>query len=499
MPTNATSFSGPTHVMALTHPFVTPAYRKVGGIPLLIDILARDYFGSDLWRAKNDGIIPTKRGLFLGNVGVGKSALVKIAAVRMIMMSAGFGPMHAVINDYKSEANDSEYAKLSAVTQSVVFRMAAMSFNPFEARLYIDKNDEINILGIMNMAEVLAEFSKKSSLSSVESVANTIALRIMFDMDKVTWEPAQLEKLTRAITVQQIDSHYNQIDERLVTRLTTRAEQLEDTVLRELTMRQIDLYGSAQNNYRVEEIQAAGVQVSNYYHNLLYGKTGAMFGSTHSMYDLYTQRVVTKDWRGLTLEAETLLRTIDNSIRTTAIENNRMDLLPHLNVDDEMHRPMDNLAYAKSTAFLSEIQRSTPTVDLGASHRLASIRRGGEGSELYGYGETIINNLGFALLGRQQNDPVALKELAERFRLKTANKNALTTLPARCFILVLGEKEPARLVRSFATPSEIAILPTNQANDYILDRPNAYNESHLRRYADENGFVLVPPSESKVG
>lgn len=498
MAMKATSFSAPTHVMALTHPFITPAYHRAGGIPILIDALSRDYNGGDFWRLKDEGVINTKAGIIVGNVGHGKSALIKITVLRLMMMSAGFKSMRTVINDYKSEANESEYGKLSAIAQSVVFRMASMSVNPFETRLFLDNNKKLNILGILNMAELLAEFSKRSFLSSVEKVALAIGLGIMLNMNEVTWTPATLEKLMRDLSRAQIKGHYDQIDERLAKQLNARAGKLVNPELLKITLQQIALLTSAADNYDPKEIQDAGVKVSQYYHNLLYGQYGAMFGSTHSMYDLYTQRTVTKDWRGLAPDAETLLRTIDNIIRMTAIENERKDLLPHLNVDDEVHRPMENLVYAKNAAYLSEIARSTSTLYLSATHRLASIRKGGVGSELFGFGETVINNLGFGILGKQQNDPVVLNELADRFRLTSANKNALTTLPPRHFIYVLGDKEPPHLVRTFATPMEIEILPTNQANDYMLDRPNPFNDRDVFRYAEENGFVYVPPRESAV-
>lgn len=495
----ATSFSTPTHVMALTHPFITPAHRRAMGLPYVLDAYSRDWIGCDFWRMKNEGIINTKWGIFLGNVGHGKSAAMKLLILRLLMMSAGYGEMHAVINDYKSEGNDSEYGKLSEVTQSVVFRLASMQFNPFETRLYIDRNKELNILGILNMAELLAEFGKRDFLASDESVALSIAMYYMIEMPEETWEPGLVEKLTRSLTDDQIKDYYRKVDTSLRNRLFARADLLKDNrELYEETMQKIRLYTNAADNFSPAEIQAAGSRVSFYLHTLLYGKTGSIFGSSHSLYELYTQRTSTRDWRNLTFDAETLLRTMDNIIRLTAIENDRQDLIPDLNADDEMHRPMENLVFAKSNAYLSEVARSTKTLYLSATHRLASIRKGGVGSDKYGYGETIINNLGFAMLGKQQKDAVALNELAERYRLTTANKNGLTSLPPRFFVMVLGEKEPPRLVQTFATPSELQILPTNQMNDYMLDRPDPFNESDIKRFAEENGFDYIPPSENLV-
>lgn len=492
MSTKASSFSAPTHTMALLHGFASPAYTKAGGIPLFMDVLSRDYTGSDFWRMKDNGDINTKWGIVVGNVGQGKSAAMKILIMRLLCASAGFNNLRAWINDYKSEANESEYSKLSKVTQSVVFRMAEMSVNPFESRLFLDKDKKVNYLGLFNMGELLAEFGKKSQLTSVESVGLTIVLSIMFNMSEEYWAPDLIEKLSRSITKEQITSYYRTIDNSLIKKLRARAAEHSGTKLAEDSLRQAMQYANAADNYSIEEIQNAAVQVSFYYHNILHGKNGMIFGSSHSMYDLYVQKTVTRDWRGLDPDAETLLRIIDNIIQMTAIDNNRTDLLPHLNADDEMHRPMDVFAYAKSTAYKSEIARSTFTVNLSATHRLASIRKGAVGSELYRYGDTIINNLGFGLIGKQQNDPVVLNELADRFRLTKANKNALPGLPPRHFVYVLGDKERPRLVRTFATPSEIEVLPTNQANDYVLDRPNPYNERDIVRYAEENGFALQP-------
>lgn len=519
MSIKASVFSGPTNVMANGHPFVGQAYADSDGIPIGIDVDTRQVVCVDFWQLRMMHIINTKFGIVFGDVGYGKSTLLKVLAIRTMVMSAGYSWMRTLINDYKPEADESEYGKFSAIVRSKIFKMAEMSFNPFEARLFNAKDNRAYELGILDMARVIAEFSKSDVLQGYQTTALRIGLSIMLMTPEEFWEPALLFKVVGSITAEQIANYHMKLDRRLHEQMQERLanlrkvkqdhaeawdEEATKTSLSELAIiddlkksevmklsdSEVLALATAKDNYYVREIQIAGSQVQAMGYDFLEGPVGTMIGHKNSLYDLYTQRATTKDWRGLLPEAQRFARIIDNNFRISMIEGNRADLLPHLELDDEKHKSMDDMTYARVNAFTTEIARGTHMVSLSASHRPDSIRKGAVGSEQWKLGETIINNQGFAFLAHQQNVSSILNELGDRYRLGDLQKD-LPYLAPYTFIATFGPTEPPRKIRVFVTPLEYDMIQTDSATDVILNRPDVMNADDLRRYADQNGIVYI--------
>ena len=482
----------PTNVLAMGHPFIVPRHTPSPGVLIGINALSKEPEYFDPWAMKDLGILSSMFGIFLGLIGHGKSAAMKIIAIRLMLFAAGYQMMRTVINDYKPEGKESEYGAFSRICRSKVFQMAEMRVNPFEPRLYESRGEGAYELGILEMAEMLCEFAKKADLKGHENTSLRVALYTMLQHDSRMWSPGLLNKLVRSITADQINAYFSNLDNKLDSQLTRRLEHIGGPTQRAIAQEKIRQLVYAQDNHDLAEIQAAGDYVSTLLGDILTGSHAKMFGDTHSLYDTLTQRAVTKDWRGMDPEAETLMRIIDTRIKTSAIENGQIDLLPHIEIDDEKHKAMDNLVYARSHSFFSEISRGTHTCNLSATHRFDSMRKGGAGSELYNLANTIINNLGFVFIGRQVDDQKVLNELQDRYELSNADTKALTVLPKRTFGMKLGETEPLRYVRFFATPNEMAMLGTNSATDRMVHRPDVFNPQQIEQFAKENNIALHP-------
>jgi hypothetical protein len=488
---NASVFSAPTNVMALGHPFISPGYNNILGVPIGIDVRSRKLVYFDPMLLKNAGLINSAYGIVIAPIGYGKSATLKIISCRLMMIAAGYDRPRTMINDYKPEGKESEYSAFSRVFRSKVFSIASMSINPFEAKLYMDSAKQSYELGILGTAEAMAEFAKKDALSGYENTALRTAVHAMLQLNEAMWSPHVLYKLMRSLSAEQIATYFDRLDKKLESQLEARISRIQDSGLKNTALDQAKELVGARDNHSYDEIKSASDRNSTYLGNILTGSYADMFGDTHSLYATYTQRAVTKDWRGLDPEAETLMRTIDTRIKVSAVENNRTDLLPHIELDDEKHKSMDNMVYAKSHAYLSEIARGTHTTNLSATHRFNSIRKGAVGSELYNLGNTIINNLGFAFIGQQVDDPKILDELQDRYHLSNNDTKALTMLPKYTFGLKLGEGEPIRFIKIFATPQEMEILKTDGSTDRMIDRPDVYSPEQIERYARENGIDYI--------
>lgn len=488
---NASVFSGPTDILALGHPFASVAYNETPGVPIGIDARSHALVYFDPWLLKNAGLIHSPFGMFTGPKGFGKSTAMKCIFLRLMTLAAGFDAMQSAINDYKPEGLLSEYDPVSKVSQSEVFKMSDMRVNPFEPSLYRSVNNTTYELGILGTSEAICSFANNADLRGDDNTAHRIGIYAMLQYDEMFWSLPTLFKCLRSISDRQIDAYYDSLDSKLQSQLVARLDSVKTQEVRTSVESEIKQIVQASDNRDYKSIKAAANNVAAMLGKVLTGSYANMFGDDHSLYRMLTQPVVTKDWRGIEPEAEKLMRILDTRIKISAIENNRTDLLPHVEVDDEKHKSMDNIVYARSHSYFSEIARGTHTCNLSATHRFDSIRRGGVGSELYGLGETIINNLGFVFIGRQNDDPKILDELQTRYNLSNADTRQLTELPPYTFGLKVGETERIRFVRIFVTPNELEVVKTNAATDRMIKRPDVYNTAQLKMFAEANGIDFV--------
>lgn len=474
--------------MALGHPFVSPIVNQVPGVPIGINIVSKERVRFHPWELKQRGIMLTSFGTVLGDVGTGKSSLLKLIAFRLMMLSAGYDMLRVAINDYKPEGKDSEYESLTRVARSKVFHMGSMGVNPFARELFITEDGTLYELGLLDVAQAICEFSKENSLTGEEHTALRVGIMLMLEMDVLFRSPHSLEKALRSMTDADIVAYFGNLDGRLRNQLTKRMESVKDAEIKGMFTQQIEKMVTRPDTFEPGVVRRAAHKVATYLSTVLYGSYANMFGDSHSLYDMYTQRVVTKDWRNVREDAEKLMRIIDTTIKITAVENNRIDLLPHLEIDDEKHKSMDNLVYARSNAYMSEIARSTHICNMSATHRLDSIRKGDVNGELYRLGQTIINNQGFVFLGKQKNDPVALNELRDRYRLTYEQRNMLPIMPPWHFIMVLGDTDKPQVMRTFVTPLELAAMQTNEATYRMNRRPDPQSDANMREFARLNGL-----------
>lgn len=492
-----------TSLTAMAHGFIGSASTAFGrGVAFGINTRTQEVEYFNPWAMKEAGILESMFGCFLGKIKFGKSMAMKVLAIRLMMMTAGYDTMRTVINDYKPEKGGSEYGMFSEVTGSVVHHIATMQVNPLEERMFLSRGENAYELGVLSMAKAIIEFSKGGKLAGHEDTSLRIAVYVMLSCDARLWGLGLLSKLLRSITKDQIQGYYKDMDAKLKAQLEYRLKVLDALGSKgdeNLTARK-DIQGgvyeqlnqliNTSDNTNLQFIQSAGDRVAAYLESVIYGSFGNMLGDKHSLYEMSTQRAVTKDWRGVSPEDETLMRIIDTSFMTSAVENHQLDLLPHLMLDDEKHKPMNNLVYAEGQQFFGEIARGLHMCSMSASHRLDSLRKGGEGSALYNMGEAIINNMGWFGVGRQINNARQLKELQDRLACTNVERDNLARLPKRVFAMKYGEGEPVRHVQIVATPMEIEMGKTEGAVESMMDRPDINNPDDLVRFAEHNKIPL---------
>lgn len=484
------SLVGPTSLIALGHPFASSEGRQFPGVPLGINIRNGRLVMFDPWLLRTLGLISSTQLLVLAKLEHGKSALVKMLAVRLYLLSMGYSTMRIVINDYKPENTGSEYGALAKFFESKPFTMRDMRINPFERRLFLNSGDDKNgyELGMLNIAQLLCEYDT-TEMDEMQRYALRIAMYGMLSsVGEQAWSPEALARVASSLQDEVIDGYHASLDRKLVTQIKETLMRVEDPEVRRSIEERIEALVRTPHNIQVQEIQDAGIHVGARLDNLLNGPLGGMFGAKNSLYDTLTQRAVNKDWRGMNPAAETLMRMLDTQIKIMAGELNRKDLLPDIEIDDEQHRAMSNLQYARQRAYFTEIARGMKTLHMGVSHTLDSIRPGNTDSESYRLGDKIIRNTGLIIYGRQDAANTAmLREIQRREGISDNDLQTLTILPPHTFGFKLGENEYMQFVRVIATPLELqTLIQSNSAVSEMVNRPSLTSPEDLMAFAEAN-------------
>ncbi|HRJ05957.1 MAG TPA: hypothetical protein PK096_00095 [Candidatus Saccharibacteria bacterium] len=495
MSIRAAHHRAPTAQMTTAHPFGGPGHSYRGGMPMGIYVPSNEDWYFDAFQEKAEGIVPSLNGLVLGGKGVGKSTGFKEIAARLATIGAGHGLMRIAINDHKSEGEKSEYAKLGEFLGCDVYDIATRSVNIFEPRL------ELGELNTLEMAIMLCEHVAKAPLIGSPFDALKIAVSRMMATEPTLWSIQTLMKFGLSLTPDDIDAYYTGLHDRMrgqiAERITRYAESGADRAQVEgLEMSLAAIYDRS-DNVSHQEIVQSGEHIASLLGTLMEGKYGRMLGGGDSLYDMLNQMAIIKDWRGVSKEAVSLMRAIDHRLEINAIERGLHNLYPNLELDDEDHQSMEDLAYARAKALKSKISRSVRKLSLSGSHRFSDYRKGGIGSELWSYGQSILDDMGFFLIGTQPNKKEYLDELQDRLNISDLDRRLLPDLPPRIFGLKLGETEPLTYVRFIPTPIELGLIQTESANEDMVNRPGL-DRSKYERVARETGFALKAGGSSHV-
>jgi hypothetical protein len=480
----AASFRAPTAQMLAAHPFGGPAHSLSTGLVIGKYTYRHEPWFLDLYMEKANGILPALNGIALGKKNCGKTSLMKIIAHRYVLIGAGLGYMRVAVNDHRPEAGRSEYAALADALGGEVYDIASRNVNPFEASL------ELGDLSVLEMANMLCEHVNKAPIIGAEFDALKVAVWMMLQLHPLLWSIETLLNRCLAMTIVDIQREQADMDSRMRERLEARIKKFAKNDFEGEGIR-LELAGIYRDpsTQAVDEIMRARFKIASHLRSLLEGKYGKMLGGGDSLFNMLTQPIVVKDWRGVTGDAVGLMRAIDHRIQINAIERELFHLYPNIELDDEDHRSMEHLTYAKSKSLKSKINRSTRMINISGSHRLSDYRRGGAGSELAAYGQSIIDDMDFFFVGKQTPVKEHLDELQQRLNLNEQQRTDLPLIPEHVFGAKIGETEPYEYVQALPNKKEWEIIKSNKSNDDMVNRPGL-DPRQYAAVAAATGFQL---------
>lgn len=490
MAIKSTVFSWTPETASMAQPWYSPAHPNVPGVPIGVNIFTRKLVMFDPWLLKNAGVITSARGMILGEKGHGKSTLMKLLAIRLGALAAHRERMRILINDHKPEDGHAEYRALTDFFESTVYRLADHQVNIFDKEMGITPSDTLEI------AINVAEFVGEKKLQGFEPFALQLAVFKMLRMERAEPSPLLLERLLYSLEDTDLKQYFDVSNDILKTSAMDRQAELDELARlnggepRDV-ISDIELVTERPHNIPMHELQRAGAYCATLLGMTRAGNYGEMFGGNASMRDVLTQTAVTLDWTGVPVKAKSLLRTILMICKASAIARNDHGLMPHISLQDEVSQSMEDLVFAKQAAKESKIARGLREFEISGTHRLSDYRKGGVGSELHGYGNSIINDTSLFFLGKQPGDRENLDELQERFNLNQTHREFLTRIPKYCFGLSLGDQKTI-FFRVIATPLEKELIKTDAATEAMVDRLPVWQSPDVqRRIAMMNGVEMI--------
>jgi hypothetical protein len=200
------------------------------------------------------------------------------------------------------------------------------------------------------------------------------------------------------------------------------------------------------------------------------GEFEGVFGGKGNLRRDLTQQVVKFNYIGLPDDAVTLIQSVLSRIHTHAAVTNDSTLQPGLEIDDEDHEALKNVAYVRNKSEKIKKIRGTGTALVGISQNFSDYATvGDEGSEQRNKAMGMLLGDDITFIGRVPPKEIAIiKELHPH--LSSMDLKALTALPVRKGIfMALFAKRPAEVFRLLLTKKEAELSRSNKAIDRMVD------------------------------
>lgn len=481
-------FTAPPRSAAQWHPFSAPAPLSQSGIPLGVNLRTRRIVMFDPWMMKRLGVLHSLMFLVLGQKGFGKSTLLKTLAIRFAMLQAGqtngvANPMRIRMHDRRRETGYGENKPtIDYLWGEHIVLNRAQSIN------LLDLSIGTNIWDILDIMVNACELASGRQLEHYQPLALQVGVHKLLTHDPALVSLELLENIIRRLEVRDVDAYFRATDSQL---LGNYRKQLADRpdLLQQLGS---DLEGT---HHIVEsDFQRDASLVAGYIGRILYGEYGRIFGGTRPLEQLLNHPVANWDWSGLTDKARQLLIAMQWKWQMIAHDNNRHDLIPHVNIGDEDHELMSSLMHVRFWAAYSAKARAFSTGDFQATQYLSQISQaGGEGSEIRGLAGNILRGVGCYFLGHIGDDDLNAEEAYSRLGVSDQDIRVLKQGGPGCFGILVPEHK-LTYYQHIITPNEAVLVQTNAANDAMVDRVPVLSDPGVLaswRTATKNGYEYI--------
>lgn len=464
---NFRKFSGTPEAFAQLHPYSGPGPLCPRGIYLGRNLRTghREYF--DPWWLKLEGVIDGTNCLVTGKRMFGKSSWGKTVTPRLSMVQAGqrldgTGPeqMRIWASNRKPEGGAAEIRDVAKFLGSTVWEVRrSRSFNPFAIDMGMTEWD------FMEVAVNMSEYAGSTTLVNFQPLALQIGLSKMLRQFKHLSSIEVLAATIRGLTMSDVNAYFGSTDEVI---LNTYKDKFAERPELEWQLKAVL---NRPHNIPEHEFLHDAAIVAAYITRVYDGDFGGVFGGTGSLRDILTQPMLAIEWSGVNERARSWADAMLWKWLTVALDNNDLDLIPHINMGDEEHEVMSSLQHARFMLGFSKKIRAFHTFDIRITQFITDISEvGTEGSELRALAEGIARSFGFHVLFRQPDDDKNRNWLSS-LGISDLDIEALVRLPVGCAGIKIADPSiPIRFYQHHVMPIEVPLIKSNAATERMMER-----------------------------
>lgn len=482
------SFAETPRAAVMMHPFVGPGDLSDTGVMLGIDLFTRKPVIFDPWRLKLQGKIKSTTFLTLGDLGSGKTTLMQSIVARLMARQAGAVDgqpvaMRTRIHDRKREAGNPEYTNL---TQHLVSEVVSLnrdaSINIFDPLMKMGQWDiletAVNICEFVNNDEPLRRF---------QPLALQVAVHRMMKETPDLASPEALRALLFNLCKQDIDEYYRDQNRQVEQMFRRAVEDVPGDSRRDL-QQQLDVLAYQPTNVPDGQFREDAAQVAASFNRLLSGDYGRIIGGHNSLRGLLSAPMAVWDWTGVNQKARTVIESMLWKWQEVALNNNDLELIPHINIGDEEHEAFYNLMYLRFRSASAKKARQIHTADFRATQYLPDLTKAGdEGTEKRTLAAGIVRATGLLFIGKQPNDPEILEGLSRYVRSKQ-DMDFLTRLKTGWFAIA-SEDRPPTFYWHTLTDTEQSLFQSDAAAKSMFASADGYSRNG--KPAEAPRFVSV--------
>ncbi len=488
MPQESRTFKGTPRTAALWQPFVSAPHPGTDtGEPWGLNMETKCWYCGDEMELRELGIINGTMWRVDGVRESGKSSFVKYRIRMAAGKQAGVDPLTGRPHWLRTLGLDGKPEGGRPEMQDVFESIGGEIIDPLAGDRKINPYDpELNdLISMVDKTRTIAELVLKRKPQGYEALAALVGTALMFHKFRRVAKPELLGDIFNGLTKSDAEEFYAERHTSLVEQAREMLTQSSNgTVEGDLAfIAELEALGNKSSNLPEDEFARAAATMASVMTRFTGEEFDNAFGGGSSLHQQLSGRAVLIDRSRMSAQTREAFDTFYNGWLTFALVHNRIDLVPHLRVSEEIQADFESAAYLRALDNLSRKSRAFHMVDIGLTQFGRQLNLVGHpDSEIRQLAKSINMGVTLRAMFRQPYDPDVLDYLVNTVRLSDEDAFLTTGLQQGCYALKIGE-QPVLWLQNIIPPSILQDIDTNSVVRRMRERVNAYTLDDVRARA----------------
>lgn len=475
-------FRGTPADVALLQPFIAPGLPPIPGVPVGVDLKTGKVVIFDPWMLKQALVVNSTVFTVLATLNGGKSTLLKSLAIRLGSLQAGIEETEDarhIVNEARILIHDRRKALGNGVFEyeRVVEFLLGEShrlFQPglanlFDPQMFVP-GTESHAFDLFEMARHIVEYTSGQAMKGLEPIALSIGIDKMVRKMPMMASPEILAAILHRLTEDDAREYFKRHESNKVLEPLQKLVEMfpKDSEAYKTEVEEVKAMMTLTRNDDYSGYRKAASHVGSQLEQLG-PKTGEVFSGNGSLYNLFTDPVVSFIYEGVNEVTRGLFEIAFEVGRDKAVAYGHRELLPTIVIGDEDQKAYRSDRYTRRKLADNKEARSDVTCTITATQFYGDIANmGNSGSERRAMAAGILASTAGFFVGRQPDKPEILSDFRDMGLSKT-DVYWLTKLGIGCFAFIVPGKAPI-FFQHILTPSELPLIQTNQAAEQMTQR-----------------------------